>query len=89
MSYYAVIQLGYPVFGVGTSEEEAIADAKQWVDGDLELTDERSAVDGDMVLVECTKALHNEVQENGGDVEYEALGNGLFGLADEVDDDCN
>jgi len=88
MSFYAVIQLGYLVFGVGSSAEEAIADAKQWVDGDLELIDERSAVDGDLIVVECTKALHDEVEERGGDVVYEVLNNGLFGLASEVDDDA-
>jgi hypothetical protein len=79
-NYYAVIQLGYSILGSGESAEAATDDAHEWVDGDMNLVDENQAVDGDLVLVKCTKALHDEVKENGGDVFYTLLESGLYGL---------
>lgn len=79
-TYYAVIQVGYPVFGVGKTADEATKEAEEWAES-LDLVDEHEAVDGDMVLVECSKALHDAVQQMGGDVIYEIDDDGLYDLA--------
>ena len=34
MNKWYVIQLGYAIFGEGLTPEEAVADAKQWIDKD-------------------------------------------------------
>ena len=72
---YAVIQLGYAIFGTGQTEAEALADARQWVDNpatlDTDIVPVAQAMDGDLVCIECTQKLHDLVQEHGGDVVYE------------------
>lgn len=82
--YYAVTQEGYAVFGIGTSKAAAISDAKQWVDGELHLSDDVQPADGEMVLVECTKDLFDRVNDCGGDIFYTQLDNGLYGLGGEA-----
>lgn len=82
MSYFAVIQTGQAVFGVGTTKEEAITEAKEWADS-VKLVEEHEAVDGDMILVECSETLCNEVNENGGDVVYEEI-DGVYCLESEA-----
>jgi hypothetical protein len=58
---YAVVQLGYAVYGIGPTREAAIADAMQWVDYPAWLTDDltpvHQAVVGDLVVVPCDDAL--------------------------------
>lgn len=76
--YYAVYQVGGPIYGYGTTEEKAITEAKQWVDeksidedGDLDL-DTRNNITGNLCCDECTVALYNKVKSEDGDIQYEA-----------------
>lgn len=74
---YAVYQYGYAVFGIGTTIDEAIEDAKQYAD---ELPDEvpmysGQNVDGAMYVIVVTDRLYYKVQEVGGsDVPIEHSG---------------
>lgn len=87
---YAVIQLGYAVYGVGETEEAAEQDARQWLDDglddDLEIggPPNRSSVEGDICLVECTQALMLKVQTDGGDIRYDINDEGKACLPEEI-----
>lgn len=71
---YAIHQLGYAIFGVGMTEEEAINNAKEWVDNPEKLEDEikapYDATHGDMVLEEITDRLFHSVNKYGGTICY-------------------
>ena len=73
--YYAVIQLGHAIFGVGDSKKSAIEEAKYWVDEPETLEDDiapsADAVDGDLIIAECSQSLHDTVNQQGGDVLFE------------------
>ena len=74
--YYAVIQKGGPVYGVGESIESAEACACEWVDDPekFKIDCKRgyyTVEDGQLTVVECSKKLHDEVEKNGGDIVYE------------------
>lgn len=65
---YAVYQYGYAIFGIGTTIDEAIDDAKQYAD---ELPDDipmyrGQNIDGAMYVIEVTDRLYYKVQEVGG-----------------------
>lgn len=68
-SHYAVIQTGYCIFGTGVTEDDALENAREWVDDaenlESQIVDNYQAVDGDLIVVECTEALHDLVQESG------------------------
>ena len=71
-TYKAVYQNGYAIFGMGKTDEEAIADAMQWVDEPDELkarieSGQRN-VHGDMKLITISSALRDAVIEHGGDI---------------------
>lgn len=72
--YYAVHQVCGPIYGVGLSPDEAIADANQYLDEPIsadDLVDRRAANDGDLLLTECSRALFEYVRDYGGDVTYD------------------
>jgi hypothetical protein len=83
MTYYAIIQKDYAVFGTGTTEEEAVKDCKEWINSDDEKqqwdasdfpTSYNSANEGDFVLIECTKAVHTAAQE-GESIAFDVTNN--------------
>ena len=89
-TYYAVAQANTAICGVGRSENAAIGEANEWLDDpvtaeSLEEGDVR--VDGDLVLVECTSALFDLVESEGGDVHFTIRG-GVAMTADEADADA-
>ena len=75
---YVVIQKGVCIFGTGKTKEEAVADAKEWLDRDApeqdwDVEDFPSYCEsdhGDLVLVPATPDLVLRVQDEGGDVAY-------------------
>lgn len=65
---YAVYQYGYAVFGIGTTVDEAIADAKIYADNvpeDIEKYKGQN-IDGEMYIIQITDKLYYKVQEVGG-----------------------
>lgn len=59
-THYAAIQIDTgTVYGVGTSTDAALADARQWIDAASEDT-------SDLVAVPCTSAAASYVIEHGG-----------------------
>lgn len=58
MNDWIVVQIGYVVFGNGLTKEDAVADAKEWIDKDdpvqswtvADFKSLATAVDGDLVL---------------------------------------
>ena len=86
--YYAVIQLGYAIIGVGETREEAITDANAWADNAfVNLPDYADGVsDNEIVVAEITKELYNHVEKFGGDVLYDYdEEKGLFVLDNETE----
>ena len=71
-TYKAVYQNGYAIFGIGKTDDEAIADAMEWVDDPEELKEQIEAgqknVHGDMKLIIISRALRDAVIEHGGDI---------------------
>ncbi len=65
---YAVYQYGYAIFGIGTTTDDAIEDAKQYAD---DLPNEipmyaGQNIDGTMYLIVVTDRLYEEVARIGG-----------------------
>lgn len=73
--YYAVWQNGYSIYGVGTSHEKAIEDAKPWLDKpdnlDDELKERYDCFIGGMTIIPIDAELYDTVREYGGDVDIE------------------
>lgn len=74
---YAVYQYSYAIFGVGTTIDEAIEDAKQFTDNlsdNVPIYDGQN-VDGEMYIIVVTDRLYYKAQEVGGsDVPIEHSG---------------
>jgi hypothetical protein len=68
---YAVIQEGYAIFGIGTTQAEAISDAEQWTDKPFNIVPYNQATDGDFFVVECTPELAKAVSR--GVITYEII----------------
>lgn len=82
MSHFAIIQTGTVVFGTGTTKEASMQDAIQWLDDTINTIDDlesalnnHDGIDGLECRV-CTEALHNYVQEFGGDIAWSENENG-------------
>jgi hypothetical protein len=86
MPHFAVVQNGYAIFGTGTTEAEAIADARQWLDADADIDDlpRKSRTAGEMYLTTCTEALAAAVQARGGDIAFTETADGTVCLPSEV-----
>lgn len=71
---YAVVQLGYAVFGVGGTQVEAWSDASQFMSEpmDDDSTEERG-VHGELYCMPATAALIAAVQARGGDVSHDVV----------------
>lgn len=66
MTFYALIQKGYIVLDIGTSEEEAL-EYSLAQDEDLEYkTSYNSSEEGELVLIECTEELYNACKKDSG-----------------------
>ncbi len=82
---YAVYQSGYNVFGTGYNAQAAIADARQWIEGDAEVETPRTCIGGETIgnlyVRPCTARLAQAVRERGGDVTYEINDSGALDLA--------
>lgn len=59
--FYAVVEAGFALYGVGTTEAEAVAEAEQWTEHGVDLTPAHRHASGDMVCVPCTQALYDEM----------------------------
>ena len=91
---YAIYQAGYSIYGVGDTFEEAIADARPWMDpdGDGPELEQRLCVVGvlafrgetygELYARPCTARLVAEVQEYGGDCRYTINEDGYLDLED-------
>ncbi len=80
LTHYAIVQLGYCVFGTGATLEEAEAQAAESLETEhdqetgetrtpLEVAQNaadygRNVVDGDLVWTRCTRALHEAAQRD-------------------------
>jgi hypothetical protein len=88
--YYAVIQHGTAIYGIGASPSQAIDDSKQWVDNpdtiEDEIVDLYQANYGDMICVPCSEKLARKVQDgpDGGAIDFE-MDSGTAVLPEEVD----
>lgn len=85
--WYAVVQYGAAVFGIGSTPDEAIGDAREWLEdgtetGEIEEYRGQSLVDGRLYLMTCSEALARSVEQGSGDVEHEMIG-GVLRLASE------
>lgn len=73
---YAVYQNGNAIYGVGSTREEAIRDAVQWMDGETvetisrELEATGANIHGALYCEPATQALMDEVKSRGGDIVY-------------------
>ena len=70
MTYFILIQKNYAIMGIGTSAEQTLLEACEWTD--YNSTEEiifsqsyNTANEGDLVLLECTKDLHDYVIKGG------------------------
>jgi len=79
---YAVYQSGICIFGVGATREDAVNDARHWVDKETNLDDlpRRANFHGDMVLAECTDELLAKVKADGGRIRFIENGDGSIRL---------
>ena len=71
---FAVVQVGYAVFGTGDSKDSAISDAHEWADfKDSDIVEWYDANDGDMVVVQASRRLCDKVKAVGGNVMFDIV----------------
>ncbi|WP_224962452.1 hypothetical protein [Geomonas subterranea] len=78
--FFAVIQDGHGVFGVGETEEEAIASSTRLgtpAQIRAALVNQDDALHGDIFLAGCTPELFNHVTNNGFESEIEFTEDGV------------
>lgn len=78
--YYAVIQEGHGVYGVGETEDKAISSSSRLgTPGQIwaALVPQDQALHGDILIVECTPALFHQVTAYGFEPEFEYTENGV------------
>lgn len=84
---YAVVQHGVAVFGLGSTEEQAITDARGWCAVDnAAIPDElpsRPANLYDFYIARCTPALAQAVADFGGDIAFARTTDGTVCLPEE------
>lgn len=83
MNYFAVYQRGCAVFGVGTTEEEAIEDAREWVDDFEEMKAQIEAQNdsnefGKFQIVAITDEAKKEIDRCGGNICLEVGDDGAY-----------
>ena len=79
---YAVIQLGAAIFGIGETDQEALADAAQWLDDGFEIVDSCNAKEGELICEPCTERLADAVEQVGCDIKFCVNDNGVYDLDD-------
>jgi len=98
--YFAVVQIGYCIHGVGKTHAEAEADAQQYFPSDDEPEDEPEdeyqpasvkpkfdyLLDGSVGCVPCTKALFDDMEEWGERAQWRINSDGVY-LNGEIDED--
>ena len=97
---YAVIQIGYPVYGVGETKEDAINDAKKQFGKSLEIQTDvaenmmlfqdalsvgATKYGADCCLVECTETFMDLAQEGYDCIEWSLNEQGLICMPTERD----
>lgn len=81
--FYAVYQDGYGIFGIGSTESEAIEDAKQWVDEPDNLESEIESAQGfvgDMKIVRVSNDVKLAVENHGGNIGISKDDAGVYQL---------
>ena len=70
---YAVIQVGYGIFGIGNTPTSAKREAREWLDEGSRITSKsyRQANYGDLIVVKITDELADKVAKQGGDITYD------------------
>lgn len=71
--FYAIIQKGVCIMGLGTTKEEALEHVCEWTDiqdpSDVHYTEYYNSAEEDtFVLLECTERLYNYVLKHGSTV---------------------
>ena len=83
----AVYQVGIAIYGIGKTNAEAIADAKQWVDDpdnlESDLGKGKPNNYGDMVIITISKAVEDKADEEGGEIEIVRGKDGIYRLPGE------
>ena len=83
----AVYQVGIAIYGIGKTNSEAIADAKQWVDDpdnlESDLDKGKSNNYGDMIIITISKAVEDKADEEGGEIEIVRGRDGVYRLPEE------
>lgn len=81
VKYYAVIQYGYVICGVGVTPEEAVANAREeglWG----EIKTEFGRIVGESYLLPCDVSVWDAVNEFGGSIPFDVV-NGMVQLEDD------
>jgi len=89
VNYYAVVQAGGPIYGVGKSKKDAIKDSMEWLDRETNPSDiidinydaewgKALSYDA-LVCIPCTEDVYNMVIKSGGDIMYD-VDNGILSL---------
>ena len=83
----AVYQVGIAIYGIGKTNAEAIADAKQWFDDpdnlESDLDKGKSNNYGDMIIITISKAVEDKADEEGGEIEIVRGRDGIYRLPGE------
>lgn len=86
---YAILQSDYAFFGVGSTKEGAVADAREWTDDRTcdyrDCTRGQDHDSGEMIMVRVTPELGAIIEEDGERAARQAVvvEPGLYGLAGE------
>ena len=78
---YAIVQKGYAIFGIGATRDEAIDDAREWLEEPFgDDIPNHTGVIGDMFCARCTQALADAVRNRGGAIAWSEKSDGILCL---------
>jgi len=70
--FWAVVQVGYSIFGIGTSKKSAIKDARNWgIEGRIHEGSDCERTHGTVVLVPITEDLYHYLKSGGNPENFE------------------
>lgn len=83
---FAVYQSGFAVFGCGPTIEDAVSDANEWLDKEVEVSEVQESrghgeVAGHLYVSPATERLVAAVRANGGHVAYDHGEDGVIDIA--------
>ena len=78
---YAIIQTSNAAYGTGSSKEEALKNAREWLENSENITLDNLSDHG-LEVIEITEALFAEIEDDSTVVRCE-LENGLYGTENE------